>query len=203
MAQKKKKPQEPEVPNPNWWQDIDWQNTKPNEVSKILLRLTAPQLAQLYGTEETPDLYDIPELKFNAPDINDYIAGGDKFNSAYNMLAPTFWDTYQKSVENPLIGRFGGSGMLGSAMGGLSGAAANTLLSSRGQAENQIQSQAFQAAQTPLLAAFQQAGEEAKIQGLEPWKAQLEELQYPYQILPGLVSGTLPPKVVEQESGGK
>jgi hypothetical protein len=86
-------------------------------------------------------------------------------------------------------------------VGGVSGAAFDVLQANRGKAENQIVSQAYQSAQTPLLAAYQQASEAAKSQALDPWKAQIEELQYPYQILPGIVSGTLPPQVVEQSGG--
>jgi hypothetical protein len=188
----------------NWYDTIDWENMKPNKVSPTLLRLTAPKLAELYGGEGSPDLYDIPELNFSLPNIQDYMAGGTAYQNAYNQIAPTFWDTYKSNVENPLISRFAGSGTLGSPVGGLSGSAMDALMGKRSAAENQISSQAYASAQQPLLAAYGAESNAAMQKGLKPWEAQMEELQYPYQILPGIVSGTLPPKEVQaQSSGGK
>jgi hypothetical protein len=188
----------------NWYDNIDWENMKSNKVSSTLLRLTAPKLAELYSGEGSPDLYDIPELNFNLPNIQDYMAGGTAYQNAYDKIAPTFWDTYKANVENPLISRFANSGSLGSAVGGLSGSAMDALMNKRSAAENQISSQAYSSAQTPLLAAYEAEKSAAMQKGLEPWKAQIEELQYPYQILPGIVSGTLPAQEVEtQSSGGK
>ena len=203
----KKKPPKPSAPvgQPgNWWDSLDWENMKPNQVTKYLLRLTAPALGGLYAGKEgeSPNLYEIPELQINLPDIAQYMAGGQHFQNAYDQLAPSYWNTYNRDVENPLINRFAGSGTLGSAVGGVSGAAMDTMNNSRMKAGDAINAQVTQQIQQPLTTAYTAAANAATQEAIKPWEAQIEEYQYPWQTLPGIVSGTLPPKEAESSDGG-
>jgi hypothetical protein len=199
--------------------------TQSPEERKIA-QLLIPWIRKMYG-EKFPfekKLYNIDKLKFNLPqmatpttDIMNYIPGGEMYAQTEQKIAPAFWDTYQRSVENPLINRFAGSGTLGSPVAGASGAAMDALANQRGIAGNQIASNVYQAAMNPMLQAYQTeyGGEQARNlaqygaqtnaamqQALQPWQAQLQMKQYPFQILPSLLGGTMPQPVVEQPSGG-
>lgn len=174
------------------------------------------------GGAPAQTLYDVPglptalaQLSPNAPNIGDYIVGSNLYNQVYGTVAPSLWDTYQESVENPLINRFAGSGTLGSNLAGLSGSAADVLLDKRGDAEKNISSQVFQYAQQPLSEGFQGALTEfaaenamniANAQALnqaigQPWEAGIQAAQYPYQILTGILSGSMPTPFVSQSGG--
>lgn len=185
-----------------------------------------------------PVVIDAPD--YGDSGAQDYIAGthvapgGDvssnpnqtnAFENVYNTIAPALWDQYQRSVESPLINRFAGSGTLGSAVGGLSGAAADALQNSRMQAGNAIASQAYTAAQAPLLQQMtgdQQAAQSqyqgalsallsqyaaqsnaASQEALQPYQATVSQLEYPYQIFSGLLGGSMPQTVVTGGGGGK
>lgn len=172
-------------------------------VHPFMKRVFDPTGVNVY--DQMPNLYDTPELNINLPNIQDYMAGGQTYQNAYNQLAPTFWESFQENVENPLIARFSGAGTLGSPVAGVSGAAMDALLGKRGAAEAQIAAQAHQSAQTPLMAAYSSEANAALQEAVKPWEANVEELQYPYQILPGVLGGSMPAQVVKQpapEGGG-
>lgn len=179
-----------------------------------LLQRLMPTLKSIYPAKGRPkgeDLYDIPELKYDAPefkeaDVSKYIAGGETYDNVYNQISPSLWNAYNQNVENPLTNRFAGSGSLGSPVGGVSGAAMDVLENSRRKAGNDIASNAYQLAQAPLtqamqaentglLAKFNADADARKTQSLMPWQAEIQKLQYPYQILPGLAGGTMPQPV--------
>lgn len=185
-----------------------------------LYREVIPTLRWIYGGKKPrEDLYDIPRLRFNlpkitGPDISKYIPGGEQYEAVYGKIAPTLWESYERSVENPLVNRFAGSGTLGSPVAGLSGAAADALEASRRKAESTIAGQAFQQAMQPLMTDYSgdlqtkmaQYGAQvnAAMQGaMKPWEAMISQREYPYQILPGLISGSMPQPVVRQGGGGK
>jgi hypothetical protein len=228
------------------------------------LNITMPEMPSVQQVETpaavTAPTTELPTYAAATPDITQFVPGGAQFEQVYGKIAPSFWDMYQRDVENKLVGKYAGSGRLGSASGGLSGAAADALAEARSRAGNQIMSQAFQAAQQPLMqgyagelqSALAKAGAEyggglqqmgldatnamraalanqataltagrynqqadlsralaeygamtnaAMQQSLLPWQAQLSQATYPYQILPGMVGGTMPQPVVN--SGGK
>ena len=148
------------------------------------------------------------------------------FKQVYNMTAPALWDQYERSVENPLINRFAGSGSLGSAVGGLSGAAGDALQNARNTAGNSIAAQAYQLSQAPLMQQMtgdQQAAQAQYQGGLQallaqyaaqanaasqeatmPYQATISQLEFPYQIFPGLLGGSMPQTVTTGgSSGGK
>lgn len=178
-----------------------------------------------YG-EATSNLYNQPYLNYAIPEIpstklEDYLITGDYFKTISDQMSPALWSAYQENVEDPLAARYGQSGVLGSAVGGLSGAAADALAARRGQAGQNINKQVMDYAQAPLLQAFKEAQDMAKFGSQQfneaqraNWESAIQELQYPYQILTSLFGGSMPSTFVtqgggtstthtEQDSGGK
>lgn len=170
------------------------------------------------GGQPRSELYDIPALNIETPtatpvSASDYIPGGDQFESVYGKIAPSFWSSYEQDVENPLIGRFAKSGTLGSPVAGVGGSAMAALTQGREKASQDINKLAYESAQQPLLQALQGAQQmgladfsarsnAATQEAVQPWQALLQERQYPYQILPGILGGVMPQPVVTQQSGG-
>lgn len=189
------------------------------EARKLMKKLL-PIMDTVYpGGKAATNLYDIPELKYNLPnqeiaDVNDYIPQGDIYENVYNKIAPSLWSSYEQNVQNPLVTKFAKSGTLGAPTAGVGGAAMTVLNDSRQKAGNDISSQAYQMAQAPLTQAMQaenamnqskyaMQSSVAKAQAELPWQAQIQESQYPYQILPGMLGGTMPQPVTTTKSGGK
>lgn len=190
------------------------------EARQIMQQLL-PVISNIYGSDGKvhTNLYKQPTLGWTTPtysgaDVKDYIAGGKTYQNVYDQIAPSLWQSYESNVENPLINRFAGSGSLGSPIAGLSGASADALEASRRKAGNDISSQAYTLAQAPLTAAMNAANtgslaqftanaDNAKTSATSNWQSQIQEMQYPFQILPGLLGGTMPTPVTTTSSGGK
>jgi hypothetical protein len=158
------------------------------------------------------------------PGADDTWMTQNAYEEVYNTIAPTLWDTYERNVENPTINRFAGSGSLGSAVGGLSGAAADVLQTNRTQAGNSIANQAYTASQAPLLqqmtgdqqaassqyqgalsallAQYAAQANASSTEATQPYQATISQLEYPYQIFPGLFGGSMSQPVTTAGGGG-
>ena len=158
------------------------------------------------------------------PGADDTWMTKNAYEEVYNTIAPALWDTYERSVENPMINRFAGSGTLGSAVGGLSGAAGDVLQNARMTAGNSIANQAYTASQAPLLqqmtgdqqaassqyqgalsallAEYAAKANASSTEATQPYQATISQLEYPYQIFPGLFGGSMSQPVTTAGGGG-
>ena len=163
------------------------------------------------GGRPREEIYSVPTLGWQVPSAPQVSMAptSEEFAAFESQLAPSLWGSYETNVEQPLIGRFAGSGALGSPMAGVSGAAMNALGQTREQAAKDIRNQVMapfiqqQTLNAGLLGThFTQQAKAAREQALLPWQEQITMRQYPYQIMPGKLGGTMPQPVTTTHTSG-
>ena len=159
-------------------------------------------------------IYSVPSLSWEvpaAPQVS-MAPSSAEFQAYESQIAPSLWGSYRTNVEEPLISRFASTGSLGSPSGGVSGAAMNALALSREQAQKDISNQIMapfvqqQTVNAGLQGTrFKEASQAASQQALLPWQEAITMRQYPFQIMPGMLGGTMPQPVTttHSKSGGK
>ena len=105
------------------------------------------------------------------------------------------WDFESGIARENLFQQLGSKGQMGSARGGLSGAAGAALGSFEANRASQFGEQAFRMAQPGLQMGFQQ---EANRLGTLQGQA-FQQAQMPFSVLPGLLSPSLPTNAVTPE----
>jgi hypothetical protein len=143
-----------------------------------LWEIASPWLAQIYSPYKTDQqLWNVPDVsswmpdvnaykldsstykpasfKTYQPDFNDYLAGGDKYASAYAQIAPSRLNAYGDTLEI-LKSTLANQGTLGSNYGGISGAAADVLLNKQGEYAADINKAVYEQLQPALTSAYGQ-----------------------------------------------